>query len=149
MPTANQLGKPSLTIKGFQLWVHDRQFPNRSDYWDGNWLLATAHCRGSITDVWIISAPFIHLSELARFKDELEEFIEGTTDKAVLSTLEQLLFIEFEGKSDEILMKVDIAPNHIDKKHEYLFIVSKNDIDRLNPELNELLNQYPIKGISK
>jgi hypothetical protein len=146
LKSINTLGKPFLKIKGFQLWVHGRQFPDASDYWDGNWLLTTTHCGSSNSDVWIISDPFIHIPELERFKSELEEFIKGSIYKAGLATLETSLFIELEVKPDEIQMKVNITPDRIKENHEYLFLVSKNDLDGLITELNELLNQYPIKG---
>src|SRR5882724_344446 len=35
---AEQLGTPDIKLSGLQIWVHGRQFPNATDYWDGNWL---------------------------------------------------------------------------------------------------------------
>lgn len=44
-------GEPSLSIAGFQLWVHGRQFPEATDFYDGNWLRVTAHCKASAASV--------------------------------------------------------------------------------------------------
>jgi hypothetical protein len=38
------LGEPDLRVAGLRVWIHGRQFPDSQDYWDGNWLNATAYC---------------------------------------------------------------------------------------------------------
>ena len=41
-PALEELGKPDLTVAGFQLWVHGRQYPDSQEYYDANWLRVTA-----------------------------------------------------------------------------------------------------------
>jgi hypothetical protein len=50
------LGEPALKVAGFQLWIHGRQFPDSTDYYDGNWLRVTAHCGSSGASVWVQGA---------------------------------------------------------------------------------------------
>jgi hypothetical protein len=41
MPINND---PDLKIFGLCVWIHGRQFESSVDFWDGNWLRATAIC---------------------------------------------------------------------------------------------------------
>ena len=40
----DELGEPHLHLAGLKLWVHRYQYRDAGDYWDGNWLHATAIC---------------------------------------------------------------------------------------------------------
>ena len=39
-----KLGQPDITVGALHIWIHERQFPESEDFWDGNWGNATAHC---------------------------------------------------------------------------------------------------------
>lgn len=39
-----ELGEPDIDLAGLKRWIHGYQFRDCSDYWDGNWLNATAIC---------------------------------------------------------------------------------------------------------
>jgi hypothetical protein len=58
--------EPDLKLGGFSLSVFGHQFPNATDYWDGNWLNVRARVEapGAVVEAQgaIVTAP-----ELARF----------------------------------------------------------------------------------
>ena len=62
--------EPDLRLGGLSIWIAGLQFPDSSDYWDGNWLVirarmdapgATVRCEG----------PILMTSDVERFRDEL------------------------------------------------------------------------------
>jgi hypothetical protein len=62
--------EPDLKLGGFSLWVLGHQFPDATDYWDGNWLnvRALVEARGAVVEAQgaLVSAP-----ELASFAKQL------------------------------------------------------------------------------
>jgi hypothetical protein len=57
---------PSIALGPLKIWVHKRQFPGAIDYWDGNWLSATARCDGAGSSVEV-SGHFLHLGEIQKW----------------------------------------------------------------------------------
>jgi len=58
-----KLGQPDITVGALHIWIHERQFPESEDFWDGNWGNATAHCSAEGAEVWV-NGPTLHLLEL-------------------------------------------------------------------------------------
>jgi len=85
--------EPDIEITALKIWVHDRQFEESQDYWDGNWIRATALCaRGGVSVQ--ADGPFLHLSELAKFLNELVELNDTLQGEAVLSCMEPNLGVK-------------------------------------------------------
>jgi hypothetical protein len=47
----NQIGEATIEVSGLQIWVCGRQFPNKDDFWDGNWLKVSVHCSAQDSSV--------------------------------------------------------------------------------------------------
>ena len=78
---------PDLEVAGLRLWVHGRESPENSDFWDGNWLRATAHCSG--TGAWVsVSGSFLRTDELLRWLSEIEVLQQSLTGQAQLAPIE-------------------------------------------------------------
>ena len=71
MDVAGSDPEPSVSLAGFRLWVCGRQFPDSTDYWDGNWVVVRAECE-SLASRTEARGPFIHLSELETWREELK-----------------------------------------------------------------------------
>jgi hypothetical protein len=67
------IGEPDLHLAGLSLWLFGRQFPDQSDYWDGNWLNARVRVEATEAVVEAHGA-IIHAAELESFANELEVF---------------------------------------------------------------------------
>jgi hypothetical protein len=70
MEDLNRFGPPQIKLAGFEIWIHRRQFRDDDDYWDGNWVYATARCSAPGAEV-SASGPIIHLPEIERWHDEV------------------------------------------------------------------------------
>src|SRR5678815_5094297 len=104
----DSLGDPDINLNGFQLWVHARQFPNEQDYWDGNWLNATAHCGTHDANVWT-SGSIIHVPDLVRWLSALEIMNQTLSGEADLVSLEPELSVALKmGSLGQIQMTVGI-----------------------------------------
>jgi hypothetical protein len=145
--SVTSLGLPDLQIADLQIWIQGRQFPDSSDYWDGNWLYCTLHCGSPDSDVWLRKDPFIHVPELQRFYRSLTDFLHSKSGTARLETMEDNLTLTLEAaNSQDIRMDVFITPNAPVEDHHYALNVSHEQVEELLRQLNDILRHYPIKG---
>ena len=143
---AKNLGQPDIQLSGLQLWVHGRQFQDSDDYWDGNWLLVTAHC-GSADASVRVTGPIIHLSELHRWHSEsiqLQTILKG---EAKLECMEPELAVTLKAEtSGHITMEVSITPDPMNQKHWFQFMIDQSYLGLLVKQCVKILQTYPIKG---
>jgi hypothetical protein len=146
MRTRDTLGEPDLKLLGFQLWIHGRQAPEANDYWDGNWLLVTAHCGTHGADVWV-EGPIIHLPEIARWLQACEQMMTRVAGEAELACLEPELQIQLRMESlGHVVMTVEITPDHMHQQHEFEFELDESYLPGLVARCRRILLAYPIRG---
>ena len=144
--TQDNLGKPDIALSGLQIWVHNRQFPDLVDYWDANWINVNVHCGGQGASVWV-NGNIIHLSEIFGFLQGAEQLFKELNGKAELHCMEPYLLVELEAKKHgQIEMTVNITPDNLSQKHEFLFNIDQSYLPNLILECKEVLEKYPIKG---
>lgn len=139
--------EPSITFGPLQIWIHDRRFPDAADYWDGNWLRATAQCVGDGSIVKI-QGHFLHLGDLHRWKAGIEAFQQTVEGKVELPTIEPNLGVEFEGRkphTGQFDCKVSITGDHIAERHEFRFSSDQPYLPGLLVQLSTVLRDYPIR----
>lgn len=137
---------PDITLAGLEIWVHDRQFPDIEDYWDGNWMNVVVRCMASGATVEV-SGPIIHLPEIASLLQDSEALQAGLEDKAELSCMEPELSFTLEtADRGQINMAVTITPNHLTQKHEFIFEIDQSNLARFIQECKVLLAKYPVRG---
>ena len=142
----DSLGDPDINLNGFQLWVHARQFPNEQDYWDGNWLNATAHCGTHDANVWT-SGSIIHVPDLVRWLSALEIMNHTLSGEADLVSLEPELSVALKmGSLGQIQMTVEITPDQMSQQHSFKFELDQSYLENLIASLRSLLAKYPVKG---
>ena len=90
--------EPDLRFCGFSLWVHRRQFPNASDYWDGNWLVVSAKMEASGAYVEC-AGPMLMTADVERFRDGLAAMVSTLTGEAVLNGLEPSINVSLKMRS--------------------------------------------------
>jgi hypothetical protein len=137
----------SITFGPLKIWIYGRQFPDARDYWDGNWLRATAECMGD-GSVVKVQGNFIHLGELHRWKEKLEEFQKSLAGRVELPTMEPNLKLEFDGgrpTTGHFECKLSIAGDHIAERHEYRFASDQSYLPKLITQLAGVLREYPIR----
>ena len=89
---------PDLSIGPFRLWVLGREFPDAQDIWDGNWLNVIADCELNRARVEI-EGPYLHLSELETWRDELEEIDRTLSGTASVGHIEPNLRVVVQALS--------------------------------------------------
>jgi len=137
---------PDLTFGPFRLWALGRQFPDSSDDWDGNWLTVMAHCGLAGAQV-TTSGPWIQVGELEAWRCELQELDRTISGTASLNCVEPYLQITVEAKKlGQLLVTVDITPDHRTQTHRFHFELDQTFLRPLISDLSQILRKYPKKG---
>src|ERR1043166_7168902 len=112
--TAEHPGEPTLKLDEFQLWVHGYQFPDSSDYWDGNWLRITAHCAASGASVWV-SGALLRNTDLIGWANQCDALRNGDAVVAALAPLEPELKVTVRpiDQLGHFTVRVEITPEHL------------------------------------
>lgn len=146
--TSKTLGKPSLRVANFQLWIHGRQFPDSDDYDDGNWLRITAHCGGAGASAWVHGA-VLTVVDIAGLGKECESLYAGTRQTATLEPLEPdlSLFIESIDRAGHLRVTVDITPDLMFQRHRFEFQIDQTFLPAIILDCAEVLRAFPIRGL--
>jgi len=141
-----QLGDADLTICGLRLWIHGRQFPDATDYWDGIWLRVTAYCIYPNSAVRIQNDPCIHLGELAGLLDGCERMYSTLSGKAELQCMEPALSVELvAGGSGHIGVNLSVTANHLAETHEYEDQLDQSYLPPIINSCHAILTKFPIR----
>ena len=144
------LGEPDLSICGLRLWIHGRQFPDSTDYWDGNWLRVTAYCNYPDSVVQIRNEPCVRLDELAGLLEGCERMYSTLSGKAELQCMEPYLSVELTASSNgHIGVKLAVTPNHVAETHVYEDEMDQSYLPAIMHSCQAILVKYPIRGLAK
>ena len=135
-----------LLIGGLSLWVLGYQFPNLSDYWDGNWLIikALVVAPGSRVEV---RGPLIHGSEWLSFERQLAELNRNLNGKAHLKCMEPNLDLLLECDSHgHVEATISITPEHMTQRHKFIYSLDQTYLDSVLKRTRQILAAYPIRG---
>lgn len=145
----DNLGPPSIEMEGLQIWVHSRQFPDSTDYWDGNWLNITAHCGAKGADVWT-SGPIIHLPELSRWAEACAQMYTKLSGAAALDCMEPYLSVRLDlDERGHVNMDVLITPELVNQEHKFCFEVDQSYLPGLIQNCRKVLTDFPIRQASQ
>ena len=141
-----KLGNPSIKFEKLKIWIHGRQFPDANDYWDGNWLLVTAHYAADGSSV-STSGAIIHLPEIAGWALGAKKIIDTLQGEAGLYCMEPNLAVILKAKSlGHIDVELSITPDDITQQHKYFFELDQTYLPPLIQQCEEVLQNYPIRG---
>lgn len=141
------LGEPDLRLAGLQLWVHGREFENLHDFWDGNWLQATAHCSAPGAAVRA-EGTILRTVDLARCLAQVEALHASLTGTARLDSLEPALAVTLAvaGSAGRVEMGVEITPDHLSQQHRFEFSLDQSYLPPVVVQLQALLQRFPVRG---
>ena len=138
--------EPDLKLGGFSLWVFGRQFPNSTDYWDGNWLnvRAVVTTPGAFVE---IQRPCVRTSDLASFTRELDNLNSTLVGEAKLCCVEPWLKVTIDGKIlGHLGVKINITPDHMTQSHEFEFDLDQTYIGPFLSGCHNVLSRWPVLG---
>ena len=143
---AVNIGSADISILGLEIWIHGLQFPDATEYWDANWVLATARC--SAENAWVITeGPFIHLSEIKNWLRDLVKLNKTLDGTANLACIEEYVYVEIKTQKDEKMsLEVLITPDHMTQNHLFRFEIDKSYLSGLISQCEKILQDYPIKA---
>jgi len=138
--------EPDLKLDGFSLWVFGRQFPDASDYWDGNWLNVRARVEtpGAVVEV---QGPIVRAPELAKFVKQLETLHTNLVGEAALRCMEPNLQVAIRVNSlGHIRIKVMITPDHMTESHEFSFDLDQTYLGPFLAGCRSVLSRWPVRA---
>lgn len=145
LPNFEALGDPAIDLFGLKLWIHGRQFPNATDFWDGNWLRVTA-ILSTPRSMVRTEGPIIHLREIYALKSECEKLYETLSGNAKLSCLEPNLSVNIvAGTGGHMEVEVSVVPDQFTERHEYKATSDQTYLPRIIRACETILEQYPIR----
>lgn len=125
-----------------------REYPNSSDYWDGNWVISNV--KVEIPGYYVDFNASLRTDEIRDFVNDLKSMNRNLTGKAILKNLESI--IHFEGEMDKL--------GHIDWSGEtcypagsgavltFEFVSNQSYLEDLIKELEDITYVYPVIGES-
>ncbi len=146
--TPEDLGTPDLKAAGLQLWVHGRQFPDATDYYDGNWLRVTAHCGASGASVWT-SGSILLVQDLVGWANQCEALEHGQRDEAELAPMEPELkvVVRRADRLGHFTMRVSITPDHMTQEHSFSFEIDQTFLPGIQRQCRAIAARFPIRGM--
>lgn len=140
-------GEPALTVAGFQLWIHGRQFPDATDRDDGNWLIVTAHCGSCGASVWAQGA-ILMTTDIQFFGEACSRLLSGETATAALDPLEPELRITIDSadRRGHLRARVEMTPNNLTQFHWMEFDIDQTYLPGIIDACRRIVVEYPIRG---
>ncbi|HTQ39151.1 MAG TPA: hypothetical protein VMJ32_08980 [Pirellulales bacterium] len=144
------MNEPNIKIDGLKLWIHCRQFPDAQDYWDGNWLSATAICEAHNATVKVTGSVLMNV-DIARWMKKCEQLHRNEISEANLEPLEPNLKITIRSvdKRGHLEVVVEITPEHMTQRHRFTFGIDQSYLPRLISECHAILKEHPIRQPEK
>lgn len=142
----DELGKPHLHLAGFKLWVHGYEYRDATDYWDGNWLNATAICSENGATV-LVRGAFIRTDEIHHWQLAVEKLNAEMDGEAQLACMDPEIGVTLKAQSlGAIEMEVHITPDHLTQEHRFTFAIDQSYLQSLLSQCVRLLSEFPIRG---
>lgn len=138
--------EPDLKLVGLSIWVDGRQFPDNSDYYDGNWLnvrvrmeapSATVKCAGAI----------LMTSDFMRFQDQLISVNTALVGEAELAGCEPNLKVTLKmQRLGHLEVEVEITPDNLNQFHRFSLDLDQSYLPALITSCDAILERYPVIG---
>lgn len=140
--------EPDLNFCGLSLWVRHRQFPDASDYWDGNWLVIRAKMEASGARVEF-GGSILMTADVERFRDELAKMVSALAGEATLTGLEPgiNMILEMRGKGD-VEGVIEITPDHLNQHHRFKVEADQSYLPALVSSCDAILSRFPVINAS-
>ena len=137
--------EPDLAIADLRVWVHERAIPDATDYWDGNWLRATARCQSPGAAVEV-TGTILHLSEVAFLLNGCEAMHRTLSGAARLACIEPNLKAELEiDHLGHLAVTIEITPDHMTERHQFRCSLDQTHLDPIIAGCRQILEKYPMR----
>ena len=142
------LGVPDIKLSGLEIWIHSREFPEREEFRNSNWLNATAHCKAKNASVWV-NGSILRNSEISDWMVALENLNKTLSGEANLDTPESELSVRLmAGELGGISIEVKISPDQFTQRHYFEYEIDQSYLNGLIASCRKVLLKFPIIGNS-
>ncbi len=136
---------PDLQISGMRLWVHGREFPDATDYWDGNWLRVTACCVAPDAVVQAHGA-FVHLGELVGLLQGCEKMFHTLQGEAGLDCMEPNLRVALKIRwNGSIDAQIQLTRDPLTQKHVFEDTLDQSYLPAIMDQCHAILVRFPLR----
>jgi hypothetical protein len=126
--------------------VTRREFPEASDYWDGNWVYATIRIRaGAFRGEY---EALLRTDELASFRDQLGTLHAALNGSATFETMEHWLRVDIQGDGrGHFLAKCEARDQPgIGNTLRFELTFDQTELPPALTALDEVIRAFPVKG---
>lgn len=142
----DELGEPHLHLAGLKLWVHGYRYREEKDYWDANWLNATAICSENGATV-LVQGAFIRTDEIYDWQRAIDKLHGEMEGEAKLACMEPEIGVTLKARSlGAVEMEVQITPDRLTQEHRFIFAIDQSYLPPLASQCVRLLSDFPIRG---
>jgi hypothetical protein len=125
--------------------MHGRQFPESMDYWDGNWLRATAYCTYADSTVRVHGS-IIHLGEVVGLLRSCERLYQTLDGRAGLDCIEPSLRVELVAETGgHIRVAISITPDHMSEAHRFTDGFDQTYLPPVIAACKRIIERYPVR----
>src|SRR5581483_6798494 len=140
-----KLGDSDIAIGGLKIWVHGRQFPDARDYWDGNWLRATACC-SSPGAIVCTEGSIIHLGEIHGLLGGCRRLYESLKGETALACIEPNLSVKLSAAwNGALTVRIEITPDQMTERHSFEETLDQTYLPDLITQCEALLETFPVR----
>jgi hypothetical protein len=141
--------EPDLQIAGLSVWVHGREFPESTDYWDGNWLRVSARCSYGGATV-SVDGPLIRLNEIVGLMRGCEQLYATLSGDAALSCMEPNITVSLKAKTGghvgvHIKLISDMGAGGQRSIHEFTDSIDQTYLPAVIASCQAILAAYPLR----
>lgn len=138
------INDPDLHFCGFSMWVDQRQFPEASDYWDGNWLMIRARMEASGARVEC-AGPILMTTDIREFREQLASMIDTLAGEASLKGLEPELDVLLRMKKrGHIEGTIEITADHLNQCHRFTVETDQTYLPAVLRSCDAILKRFPV-----
>ena len=140
------LDEPDLNFCGLSLWIDQRQFPDASDFWDGNWLMVRARMEASGARVEC-EGPILMTTDITRFRDQLSAMAVSLAGEATLKGLEPEINMVLTMRGlGRVEAAIEITADHINQHHRFYVDADQSYLPGLIRSCDAVLGKFPVVG---
>ncbi|MFK3668196.1 MAG: WapI family immunity protein [Brucella sp.] len=136
--------EPDLRFSGFSLWIDGRQFPDVSDFWDGNWLMVRARMEANGARVEC-EGPVLMTVDIKEFRDQLTAMAASLTGEATLKGLEpEINAVLKMQKLGQVEAVIEITADPVNQHHRFVLEGDQSHLPGLILSCDAILRKFPV-----